>query len=131
MQAIERWVRDNRPVEEWQEDPRVRLVRYEELVRDCEETLRGVCDFLGESYEPAMLDFHERPSRLFTGKVVRERPDESRPAGNNALRNWQINKLFDGSGKWKGEMTGEEKNAFKERAGRMLIRLGYAAGDEW
>jgi hypothetical protein len=49
-------------------------------------------------------------------------------------RNWQINqKLFDGSGKWIKQMSGEEKACFKadKDAMQMLIDLGYAADDDW
>lgn len=43
--------------------PRERYLalRYEALVREPEATLRRVCGFLGEDFEPAMLRFHERP----------------------------------------------------------------------
>jgi Sulfotransferase family len=47
-----------------------RIVRYETLVSRPEETLREVCDFVGEEYEPAMLRLeaarrydHERAGR--------------------------------------------------------------------
>lgn len=34
-------------------------VRYESLVREPQRVLKQVCDFLGEKYDPAMLDFHK------------------------------------------------------------------------
>ena len=34
---------------------RYRAVRFEDLVRDPEPTLRGVCDFVGVAYEPEMI----------------------------------------------------------------------------
>lgn len=39
----------------------VHLVRYEELVHRPAEIVQGICAFLAERYEPAMLRFHERP----------------------------------------------------------------------
>lgn len=33
-------------------------IRYEDLVLETEKTLTDVCNFLGQSYEPAMLDFY-------------------------------------------------------------------------
>jgi hypothetical protein len=33
------------------------LVRFESLLAEPEATVRGICDFLGEPYEPRMLDF--------------------------------------------------------------------------
>ena len=37
----------------------VHLVRYEDLVRTPAATVAGICEFLGERYEPAMLRFFE------------------------------------------------------------------------
>ncbi len=45
-------------------DPRIYPVRYESLIARPEETLRGVCAFLDESYEPAMLDRSKLVHRL-------------------------------------------------------------------
>lgn len=46
--ACRRWVRDNRPVIEHRgsPSPRVRVIRYEDLVRDFDEQLRGIWEFL-------------------------------------------------------------------------------------
>lgn len=38
-------------------DLRLCEVRYEDVVADLEATARGLCDFLGVTFEPAMLDF--------------------------------------------------------------------------
>ena len=40
-------------------DPRAMTLRYEDLVTEPERELRRVCDFIGEAYEPAMLDSRE------------------------------------------------------------------------
>ena len=41
--------------ERYRGDPRVHFVAYEDLTADPEAILRGVCAFLGEDFEPAML----------------------------------------------------------------------------
>jgi hypothetical protein len=41
--------------ERGQGNPRFRRVRYEDLVANPEPTLRDLCDFVGEEYDPAML----------------------------------------------------------------------------
>lgn len=43
----------------------VHLVRYEDLVREPERTIGGICAFLGERYEPDMLRFFERTPPRF------------------------------------------------------------------
>jgi hypothetical protein len=42
-------------LEACEDDPRVRVVDYETLVTAPDETLRDVCDFLGEAYEATIL----------------------------------------------------------------------------
>jgi LPS sulfotransferase NodH len=37
-------------------DPGAMTLRYEDLIADPEAELRRICDFIGEDYEPAMLD---------------------------------------------------------------------------
>ena len=44
---------------------RVHLVRYEDLVREPELTVAGICAVLGERYEPEMLRFFERTPARF------------------------------------------------------------------
>jgi len=39
----------------WQQDDRVLLVRYEDLVAIPEQTMIQVCDFIGEAYDPSMI----------------------------------------------------------------------------
>ena len=51
------------------------VVKYEDLVTDVEATTRTICTFLGEHYEPAMLDFYTRsleeihPAQVHLGGV--------------------------------------------------------------
>src|SRR5262249_37273630 len=42
---------------------RLHVVRYEDLVSDAERTLRGLCERLDLSFDPAMVDFHENTHR--------------------------------------------------------------------
>jgi hypothetical protein len=41
--------------EQWSEDERVQIVKYEELVLNTELQMRKLCDFLGEEFFPEML----------------------------------------------------------------------------
>jgi hypothetical protein len=43
-------------IPKWLHDPKVQIVKYEALVCNPEAELRSVCDFIGESYEPIMLN---------------------------------------------------------------------------
>ena len=130
--GLRRWVDDNRQGMNWIEDPRVMEVRYEDLVKQYDETMPRICSFIGEEFEQGLVDFHETPAYMFSQGV--NNPGSGSGKDHKAYRNWQINqKLFDGSGKWKKEMTEEEKLQFKadRDAMQLLTGFGYASGEDW
>jgi hypothetical protein len=61
----------------YRDEPRALTLRYEDLIAEPEAQLRRVCDFVGEAYDPAMLD------------------DRSGSGGVAAAHEW-----------WKGDVTG-------------------------
>ncbi|MEX2459122.1 MAG: sulfotransferase [Actinomycetota bacterium] len=90
-------------------------VRYERLVAEPEAELRSVCSFLGEDFDPGMLEFHTHaPEDLVPGANPR---DPLRPVDPRA-RNWRH------------ERTPREIARFEAVAGATLERFGYErAGD--
>lgn len=85
-------------------------VRYEDLLRRPEETLRQITAFVGEDYDPRMLQ-----------------PSADGPA-NPALSSWPgVNEPIDASnfGKWRTRLGEEETAIFELLAGDLLERLGY------
>jgi hypothetical protein len=96
---------------------RVIEVRYESLVADTEGTMRKVLDFLGEAWDPAILQAHAKP-----------RADEPRESSTR-----QTSKpVYDTSiGRWNREMSPPDRTAFKSEAGSLLKELGYARDDAW
>ena len=128
--GLKRWVADNQDGQKWGDDPRVLAVKYEDLVKNYEQTMLCICDFIDEEFEEGMLSFHEQPAFVFSKKV--DKPGSELGEDHNEYRNWQINqKLFDGSGKWEEEMTVVEKDRFKEVAAEILIDFGYAESNQW
>ena len=43
-------------------------VKYEELVREPVKVLKKICEFIGETYDPQMLEFHKTPISVARGK---------------------------------------------------------------
>jgi hypothetical protein len=130
--GLRRWVDDNRHGLTWVHDPRVMMVRYEDLVKHYDETMPRICTFIGETFEEGLVDYHETPAYIFSKKV--RNPESVSGKDHKDYRNWQINqKLFDDSGKWIKEMTDEEKTCFKadKDAMQLLIDFGYVTGDDW
>lgn len=62
-------------------------VRYENLVRQPESTLRSVCAFLGESFEPQMLRFYETAERDMAGQI--RTPSIAGPVTEEAVSKWR------------------------------------------
>ena len=67
-------------------DRRLRI-RYEDLVRESEATLRTVCSFLGESFEPEMLRFYETADQHMAGPI--RTPSIKGPVHQKGLTKWR------------------------------------------
>ncbi len=90
--------------------------RYESLVTDPEASLRALCDFLGEPYDPSMLDYQ---------RVARRQP-ASKGAHLEARE-----VLHSGSiGRWRREMTPFQRQLAQTVAGPLLAELGYAPDED-
>lgn len=84
-------------------------IRYEDLASDPEKTGRIMCDFVGISFEPGMLDLAQSTRHLVSGNNTRFSPEKGIRLDE----------------RWKHELHGEELDFF-ERIGReMNYRLGY------
>jgi hypothetical protein len=96
---------------------RIIEVRYEALIADVEGTMRQVLGFLGEEWDPAILEAHKKdrshePQESSTDQVTK-------PIYNTAM------------GRWRRDMSPADKIAFKSVAGQLLKELGYAKDDDW
>jgi hypothetical protein len=97
-------------------EPRYTEVRYEDIVTQPESTLKGLFASVGEPWDPAVLNFHDREHNL---------------AGESSAE--QVSKpLYSASvGRWKKNLDEAGKRAVKEHAGDLLIELGYAPDNDW
>lgn len=87
-------------------------VRYEDLVRDPERTLRRVLEFLGEPWEARVLEFHRHPHDWTAGGQRIDSP------------------VFSSSiGRWQRDMPRWQARLFRLIAGRTLPALGYSWDD--
>jgi hypothetical protein len=87
-------------------------LHYESLVQDPETELRRICDFLGETFEPAMLAHYRLASEREAADshffdIVRK-PLTSRRIGL-----------------WREQMTPADQRLVQHVAGRLLAELGY------
>jgi hypothetical protein len=89
------------------------IIRYEELVLDSRATLEAVCDFLGETFEPRMLEFFEDAAMHLSdvdGDVHSKLQRPPRP---------------EDVGRWRREMPVERQREFEAVAGSSLRAGSY------
>jgi Sulfotransferase family len=92
---------------------RILDVRYEDFVLDMEATLRKICRFIGEEFEPQMLSWE--------GKV-----DDQVPA-REQVRHTKLKQRVgpEGLARWKREMSARQTFVCEAFMGSHLARLGY------
>lgn len=129
---LDRWLYDNKAAQPYWQHPQVKIIKYEDLITDTECTLRNLCKFLGEEYSSQMVDYHKTEHRWYSSTIAK--PDSINTHQDHMdYRNWQINQpIFDGRGRWRGEMTEVEKQTFKESFGQHLLEyFSYTSNSKW
>lgn len=102
------WVSLTAAAERGQGNPRFLRVRYEDLVREPEPVLRGLCEFLGEPFDAAML-----------GSAPVSTAD--RPWFERAQGRLSTSRL----GTWRDQLTGPDVRLLETVAGEWMDRMGY------
>lgn len=114
--AAEVWRLCQNAVKEWREKLRDSGqwmdVRYETLVREPEATLKEVCEFLGEEYDPAMLEFYKTPIAQARG-ATRDHKPLGHPVSDAYI------------GIYKELLSIREQRIFVAVAGKELEEAGY------
>jgi hypothetical protein len=109
-------------------------VKYEDLVTDTEPTLRQVADFLELPWDPAMLDYHERAEERLKEKA-RDLPRKSSRGNQPAAARMASHAMAkeppnpNRIGRWRTEMSAEDRALYDSVAGELLVELGYEVGE--
>jgi Sulfotransferase family len=104
-------------------------VRYEDLVTAPERELRRICDFVELRFEPAMLRYHEGATarlgeigdRLARGGTVRSTREQRLAALESSTQPPDAGL----AGRWRRDMSEEDRAEFERIAGGLLRELGY------
>ncbi len=92
---------------------RILQIRYEDLVLETEDTLRKVCAFIGEEFEPQMLSWQMKV-------------DEQVPARERDIHaKLKLKPGADSVSRWRREMTAREIFVSEAFMGSDLMRVGY------
>ena len=107
----DKWIRCVHDGLQFDDDPRVKLVHYEDLVGDFENTIRDICAFLDEPCGEEILNWHEHTSvrrhAAWTGNV--------RPLHDDSVHRWQAPEFANRVAEFTGNAEAVE----------LLDRLGY------
>jgi Sulfotransferase family len=134
--VAERW--RNRIIRAREQGPRLGHyleLRYEDVVLDTEATLRRICEYADLPWDDAMLHYHERAAERMR-EMHRDLPPEPgkplRPADHRMAAHALTSEPPDPSrlGRWKTEMSPEDRAAFEDAAGDLLAELGYDLAGE-
>ncbi|MGA2435919.1 MAG: sulfotransferase [Bryobacteraceae bacterium] len=90
-------------------------LRYETLLATPEDTMRRVCEFLGEPYDAAVLSPHHIPREHSRRSAVLG--ERYQPSSATILQ--------DNAGKWRAGMSLGQRTLFESVAGDLLGELGY------
>ena len=84
---------------------------YEDLIEQPECKLKKICQFLGEEYSDAMLEFHQTAKNYIRSDISFEKT--SNPLNSTAL------------GRWKNDLTGPQVFIIQSMLGPAMKVLGY------
>jgi hypothetical protein len=88
-------------------------VRYEDLVRRPEEILRQICSFIGEAYDPTMLNYSVNATDVVPSGSLKWHRNSVKPPDPTQLE------------KWKTKLSKSERILFEQLAGETLDLFGY------
>lgn len=123
------WVRDVKQARrQSQRVPHYAEVRFEDLVREPEESLRRLCAYLALPFESRMLAYHETAaSRMAEYRRPFGPPGTPSEIAPFVAIHERVTKPPDPTrvGRWRTELTGDEQRRYEAIAGPLLRELGY------
>lgn len=98
---------------------KIHLIYYEDLITQPEDVCRELCAFLGEEFDPAMLEFYK-----------------SKQAEKSAQAAWAWENLSSpfmsqNFGKWRTKLSRRQQRTVESIAGREMLALGYPLEFPW
>jgi Sulfotransferase family len=105
-------------------------LRYEDLVAEPEAEVRRVCELIELDFDPVMLRYHEHASERMS-ELDRDLEAESGKRARPAEARRRSHELAvkppttEGIGRWRAEMSDQDKARFEAEAGDLLAELGY------
>jgi hypothetical protein len=100
------------------------LIKYEDIVYDFENTFKNVCSHIDLDFEKEMNNYYLYAPNWFN--VDNPRETDGSDANHEARRAWQVKQpLFNGTGRWKKELSTSQVDDIVKNVGEISNLLGY------
>ena len=129
-ESVERWLEDNYV---WLNHPKkenFHVLKYESFVKNSEEELKKICEFIGEEYDKNMINYEKTPFDLeehfFDDLICGQKHD--------LLRKFQINQeIYDGTNRYLTDLSKEDMNTLVKNNSfiEMMKLLDYEIPDSF
>jgi hypothetical protein len=115
--CIRRWIASINKGKKWRNSDNYIEIKYEDLVNDTLTTMNEVFSFIGLDMVPEekLLNFYKTEK---TEKHL-QNIEVGMPIYKKTI------------GRWHNDMSSNEKDLFKKKAGKLLIELGYEKNNNW
>jgi hypothetical protein len=111
--CIQGWLTATADGMRWRGHPNYLEARYEDILNDPEPALRRVCEFIGEAWTPALLEFHAQDEASRDPKRFISNVAATQPLSKQAMQ------------RWRRDLAPEEVAVFNRLGGARLRELGY------
>ena len=107
------------------------LVKYEDIVNNFEDTFIDICKYINIDFDQNMLEYYKYAPNWYGVENPKDSDGKDKVYKNNISnheirRSWQVKQpLFDGTGRWKKELSSSQIDDVVKNIGEMANFFGY------
>jgi len=108
------------------------LVKYENIVNNFEDTFIDICKYINMDFDKNMLEYYKYAPNWYGVENPKDSDGKDKVYKNNISnheirRSWQVKQpLFDGTGRWKKELSSSQIDDVVKNVGEVANFFGYA-----
>ena len=108
------------------------LVKYEDIVNNFENTFIDICKYINIDFDENMLEYYKYAPNWYGVENSKNTDGKDKIYKNNISnheirRSWQVKQpLFDGTGRWKKELSNSQIDDVAKNVGEVASFFGYA-----
>ena len=108
------------------------LVKYEDIVNNFEDTFIDICKYINMDFDQNMLEYYKYAPNWYGVENPKDSDGKDKVYKNNISnheirRSWQVKQpLFDGTGRWKKELSRSQIDDVVKNVGEVSNFFGYA-----